>query len=525
MSEPPPLLLRRVRRPGSDDLLDVLIADGRVARIAPTGTVDCSIAGTPAEPTAAALPTAEQVDADGAVLLPGLWDSHVHFRQWALRRERLDLTRAASAADVLQIVRAATDDSTTSDPLVGYGFRDATWPQPPTQESLDRAAGGRPVVLIAWDLHCAWLSTPAARWLGVHPDPDGVVREAEWFATSRSLDSQTENLERTDAGPLRRAADAAAARGVVGIVDLEMADNLATWPGRIAAGVRSLRVRAGFYPDRLDDVIDAGLRTGEILPGTDGLVTVGPLKIIADGSLNTRTAYCRHPYAGHLAEPHLAGDVPGEHGHLEYDVDALVGLISRARRAGLGTAVHAIGDAAVTAALDAYANARSAVGNPGLPATIEHAQLVHPTDLPRFAQLGVAASVQPEHAMDDRDIAEEYWPDQTGRAFALRSLLDAGAGLRLGSDAPVAPLDPWAAIAAAVTRGRDGRAPWHPEQRISAREALSASTGRSGLDLRAGDPADLVLVAEDPLRTDPDALRGTDVLATLLGGRWTHRAL
>ncbi|SEE87256.1 amidohydrolase [Ruania alba] len=500
MSEPP-LLLRRVRRPGSDDLLDVLITDGRVARIAPTGTVDPS-SSSPVEP----------IDADGAVLLPGLWDHHVHFRQWALRRERLDLSQATDARAVLDLVRA---QPRLDEPLVGYGFRDATWPEPPTQEALDAVAGDRPVVLIAWDLHCAWLSTAAARWLGVHPDPDGVVREAEWFTTSRRLDEAGQG-EQSDVGALRRAADAAAARGVVGIMDVEMADNIATWPERIDHGVDALRVRAGFYPDRLDAVIDAGLRSGDALNAA-GLATVGPLKVIADGSLNTRTACCRDPYSG------LVAGHDGEHGdvgHLEYDVDTLTDLVTRARDAGLSTAVHAIGDAAVTAALDAYA--ASAAPAPALTSTIEHAQLVHPDDLPRFAALGITASMQPEHAMDDRDIAEEYWPGRTQWAFPARSLLDAGASITLGSDAPVAPLDPWAAIGAAVTRTRDGREPWHPEQRITLAEALTASTATRGT-VHEGDVADLVLVAQDPLRCDPSALRTMEVLGTLLGGRWTHR--
>ncbi|UFU06923.1 amidohydrolase [Ruania halotolerans] len=510
MSEPP-LLLRRVRRPGSDDLLDVLIADGRLARIAPTGT-DL----TSASASRRLESTAQPIDADGAVLIPGLWDAHVHFHQWALRRERLDLSQAEDAGAVLDVVRS---HSRQDAPLVGYGFRDATWPEPPSQAGLDAVAGERPVVLIAWDLHCAWLSTAAARWLGVHPDPDGVVREAEWFAASRRLDAATDS---DDVGAAGRAATAAAARGVVGIVDLEMADNLAIWPERIARGVDTLRVRAGFYPDRLDAVIRAGLRSGDVLDRL-GLLTVGPLKVIADGSLNTRTAYCRDPYEAPLPkEPQEHASTDGVHGHLEYDVAALTHLIARARSAGLGTAVHAIGDAAVTAALDAYAAARPTAGQvPGLPASIEHAQLVHPDDLDRFAELGVTASVQPEHAMDDRDIAEEYWPGRTGWAFPVRSLLDAGARVRFGSDAPVAPLDPWTAIAAAVTRSRDGRPPWHPEHRIAPAQALAASTATRGL-LRPGDVADLALLDEDPVRCDPAVLRTMGVRGTLLGGRWTH---
>jgi predicted amidohydrolase YtcJ len=124
--------------------------------------------------------------------------------------------------------------------------------------------------------------------------------------------------------------------------------------------------------------------------------------------------------------------------------------------------------------------------------------------------------------MDDRDVADRYWEGRTDRSFALRSLLDSGAKLRLGSDAPVAPLDPWVTLAAAVGRARDGREPWHPEQSITAAEALDASVDSR---VAAGEPADLVVVDRDPLDTPPDRLRDMPVSATLVAGRFTHSAL
>src|SRR5690606_11885155 len=151
---------------------------------------------------------------------------------------------------------------------------------------------------------------------------------------------------------------------------------------------------------------------------------------------------------------------------------------------------------------------------------MEHAQLVRGEDLERFAALGVAASVQPEHAMDDRDVADHYWAGRTGRSFALRSLLDAGAQLLLGSDAPVAPLDPWTTLNAAVTRARDGREPWHPEQAISVAEGIEASI-HTVIDV--GEPADLVAVDRDP--HDPANLAGMPVALTLPAGPPTHTTL
>jgi predicted amidohydrolase YtcJ len=238
-----------------------------------------------------------------------------------------------------------------------------------------------------------------------------------------------------------------------------------------------------------------------------GLLAVGPFKVITDGSLNTRTAFCVDEYPG------LEGQ-PNSRGVLTVPSSELVPVLRRASAAGLLPAVHAIGDEANRLALDAF----ETVGTGG---RIEHAQLLRDADVARFAALGVTASVQPEHAMDDRDVADRFWTGRTRRAFTLRSLLDAGATVTLGSDAPVAPLDPWITMAAAVWRSRDGLPPWHPEQRISVDEAITASThGRPSV--AAGDVADLCVVDLDPLTASAEQLRAMPVSATMLGGRWTH---
>ena len=205
--------------------------------------------------------------------------------------------------------------------------------------------------------------------------------------------------------------------------------------------------------------------------------------------------------------------------------------MTRAHEAGLECAIHAIGDAAVAEVLDAFERS-------GARGAIEHAQLARLEDLPRMARLGVRASVQPAHLLDDRDTSLLLWPDRMDRAFAFGSMRDAGVELRLGSDAPVSPLDPWLAAAAAVHRSADEREPWSPREALTVTEALAAST--DGITtLEAGGPGDLVLLDEHPLRgsshlraggvtkgegSDEAAarLRDTRPVATFVAGLLTH---
>lgn len=486
-----PLTLRGARPYDGGAPIDLVLRDGIIAEIAPAGTARAD---------------GEVVDADGRWVGPGLWDSHVHFTQHVIRRRRLDLTETRSAADVLDIVRRArADGAPLSDGmLMGYGFRDGLWPVPASQAALDAVVPDIPVVLVSGDLHCGWMNRAAAARFGIELDATGLLREGPWIQLLHSFDQGAD----LPLSAYREAADAAAARGVVGIVEYENADNLTDWPERTAHGVDALRLDIAVWSDRLDGVIARGVRTGDIVDER-GLVRFGRLKVIVDGSLNTRTAWCWEPYPGmDPSHPHACGleSVP---------IPELRRLLQVADGGGIGAAVHAIGDRANTEVLDTF----EALGMKGV---IEHAQLVRDEDFSRFAPLGLIASVQPEHAMDDRDVADHHWAGRTARAFAYGSLHRSGAALLLGSDAPVAPLDPWISLSAATARSRGDREAWHPEQRLPLDVALAASA-RSTVAL--GQPADLVLTDRDPYASDRDELREMPVAATLLGGRVTWSRL
>jgi len=473
--------------PFGSDPVDVHLSDGRIADIAPAG----------------ALPHRGRVlDAAGCRVIPGLWDHHVHTVQWALVAQRVELGASASAAEAASRMRDAP--VLADGRRVGTGFRDALWPDAPDLETLDAATGEVPTYLINADVHSVWLNSAALRREGLPLTADGMLREAPAFEISRRLNA----VDPVEGDRLVEAAlRAAAARGIVGIVDLDMAWNAEAWSRRLDHGFDAMRIAFGVYPAQLERALTEGLSSGDALDRA-GLVRVGPLKVITDGSLGTRTAACSHAYPG---DPH-------NHGLLTVPPAELVELMTRATGGGLACAVHAIGDVANSHALDAFAVT-------GATGTIEHAQLVAHADIARFARLGVGASVQPEHAVDDRDLTDTIWASQTALAYPLRALADAGANLLFGSDAPVSPLDPWAAMAAAVHRTRDGRPAWRADQAVDAGTALAASTGGgsvTGCALDVGDVADLALVDRDPLTATEPELRSTAVHATLLQGRLTH---
>ncbi len=242
------LVLASVRQPGDASVRDLHIVDGVVARIG-TGVVPAG---------------ARVVSLDGRYVVPGLWDEHVHMTQWALHTNRLDLSAAGSAREAAAAVGLPARTGDPAVTSVGVGFRDALWPDVPTLDMLDDATGRQPTALISHDLHCVWLNTAAARRYGVEPDASGLLREEPAFALTRELGRLPDAV--VD-GWVRDAARAAAARGVVGVVDFEMTWNRDAWLRRIAGGFDSFRVEAGVYPQDLARAVREGLRTGD---GVDG---------------------------------------------------------------------------------------------------------------------------------------------------------------------------------------------------------------------------------------------------------------
>jgi predicted amidohydrolase YtcJ len=246
----------------------------------------------------------------------------------------------------------------------------------------------------------------------------------------------------------------------------------------------------------------------------DDYLRVGYLKVFMDGTLGSQTAFMLDGSGVRITSSAELADI-----------------VRHAAAAGFPVAVHAIGDGANREALDAFEATRDVWRPLGLRQRIEHAQLLAPEDAPRFGELGVAASVQFSHATSDRDLAERHWTGMTGRSYAWRSVLDGGALVVNGSDAPIEELDPWAGIVAGVLRTSDDRPAWHPEQAVTTEEALLATTvapawlagdERRRGKLLPGYLADLVVLDRDPLAVPSEELPEVRVIATMVGGRWTH---
>jgi predicted amidohydrolase YtcJ len=478
-------------------LSDVLVEDGKVTGVGEQLDRPASV---------------EEIDADGRWCIPGLWDQHVHLTQWTLTAQRLDLAGTRSPEQVLAAVGARVS-AASGQPVIGWGHRSGGWSREVTVAELDVISGETPVVLVSGDGHHAWLNTAGLHALGL-PAGNSVVRENEWFAAYPRLNALTGDRGAAPAA-FRDALNRAAALGIVGLVDFEFNAGLDEWTTRWTQGCDRLRIRWATYAGTLDDVVSAGLRTGDPLDD-DARLTMGPLKIISDGSLNTRTAWCGEPYA-------MADDLEYPYGRPNLTADELHDLLARAHAHGLAVAVHAIGDAAVRQAVDAFADT-------GARGSIEHAQLVRWEDVPRLAGLGLRASVQPAHLLDDRDVTEHTWPGRAERCFAFAWMLDAGVELALGSDAPVSPLDPWLAMAAAVHRSADERPAWHAEQALTPAQALAASVDGQPT-VGVGSRGDLVLLDADPLVTGATtaetatALRAMPVGLTVVAGAVVHTAL
>jgi predicted amidohydrolase YtcJ len=474
------VLIRNVVLTPGDCALDVQTVGGAIAEISPVQPNSRAIEG-------------DVLDGRGAALLPSFVDSHLHLTQWAASLSRIDVSGADSAVDLVDIL-ARSNERHGHGILRAQGFRDALWSDAPHKDLLQNALPGRRAAVTSMDLHTLWLSPSLLAELGID-HPTGVLRDHDCMEGLNALDKLADTDE-TDRATLAATAELAR-RGITAVTDFEYADNRAVWSRRSEIAAPAVDIDCAVWPEWLEHELVLGAATGDIFAEH---VALGPLKVMFDGSLNTRTACCHDPYPGGASTGLL----------LETPED-LHAMMARARGGGIRSAIHAIGDRANSLALDAF----ESVGGGG---RIEHAQQLLPTDVARFARAGVTASVQPQHAMSDRDVADELWGDRRSIAYPYRSLHRAGARLLFGSDAPVSPPAPLDAVADAVWRTDDERAAWRADEALALDVALTAACGgRAAVEV--GAAADLVLLAEHPALLVNNDLRAVEVRGTIRAGR------
>ena len=426
------------------------------------------------------------IDAGGAAILPAFNDAHVHFLMGSRSLGELDLHGIQTQEEIERRVTVHARDH--HEPwVVGRGWLYSAFPGGmPTVELLDRLVPDRPAYLESFDAHTGWANSRALAIGGIAER--SVLKEAAMERVTRHLPARTRER---DLGALRAGMRLAASRGIASIQEAGDGQNqLDLWNALRESGGLTLRVRLAFDLTPQTDVERCGPATAG-----DHWISTGILKAFADGVVESRTAAMLDPYAG-----------SDERGTPVWELDELAAAVRATDRRGWQVQVHAIGDAAIRMALDAFEGT-----TPGRRHRVEHVETPDPSDLPRFANLGVIASMQPQHS---KPPLTEVWrrtlgPERASRGWPWRELLASGARLAFGTDWPVVPLDPLASIAAASDVGRhDAIRAW------TSGGAYAEHADPEKGEVREGMLADLAVVD----------LEDSIVRATIVGGRVVYMA-
>jgi predicted amidohydrolase YtcJ len=471
-------------------------------------------------------PSTRVIEADGGTILPAFNDAHVHFLMASRSLDELDLFGAETQAEVERRIHAYADASRSAW-VLGRGWFYAAFPGGmPSIALLDELVPDRPAYLESFDAHTAWVNSRAREISGLGPGP-GVLKEAAMLDVTRNLPARTAEM---DMAALRAGMRVAAAHGIAsvheageGLRQLELYDALR---GRDQL---TMRVRLAFdmtpgleveeWERRLSEYEEAARsRVG------DAWISTGILKAFADGVVESRTAAMLAPYQG-----------SSERGAPLWASDELAHAVRAADARGWQVQIHAIGDAAIRQALDAFVGCEA-----GRRHRIEHIEAPAASDIARFAQLGVIASMQPQHAEPVKNLLE-IWapnlgPERAARGWPWASILRSGGRVAFGTDWPVVPLDPAASLYVAVNRQTQRGDPpggWLPNERLSFADAVAAWTSgaayaehaerRKG-SLEVGMLADIAVLDRDLATTPPAEIASIKVEATAVGGRLVYES-
>jgi predicted amidohydrolase YtcJ len=483
-------------------------------------------------------PEVTRIDGGGLTVLPGLIDAHAHVYEFGLLKARLDITGVPSVDDAAMRIRHYAEEHPRASWILGRGWNQVVWPvrEFPTAAHIDAVVSDRPVWLRRIDGHAGWANGPAMKLAGIDddtPDPVGgkILRDDNGHATGIFIDKAMGLIDRhlpeLDKDGYREAllnaVDALVAQGMTGVHD---------------AGIDLMNAEAYISladDDELDMRVYAMISdAGEVLDAIgkpvraygDDRLEIASVKLYADGALGSRGAAMIEPYS----------DDAENRGLSFWTQKELDGFVKKANDMGFQVGIHAIGDLGNRMALDAFDKVQQ--GKPSaFRNRIEHSQIIALEDIPRFAELGVIASMQPTHATSDKNMAEDrIGSDRIRGGYAWRSLLESGAVIASGSDFPVELSNPFHGLYAAVTRrDRDGEPEggWYPEQALTRAEALHSFTlaaayaanqeDRLG-SLEPGKWADFILIDRDYFAIPASGIDEIQVLQTWVGGEKVYDA-
>jgi len=477
----------------------------------------------------------EKQDMQGRTLLPGLTDAHIHIQHYALGLSKVDC-ETKTKEECLRRVAEHAQNTKPGEWVLGHGWQQNDWDGNfPTAAELDAVTPHNPVYLTAKSLHAAWVNTSALQMANIThdtPNPkDGAIqRDAGGRATGILLETAMALVHAAVPEPTIAEIEAAIEKaqptlwqvGLTGIHDFDRRESFMALQSLRKKNKLKLRVCKNIPVESVQQANDLGLRTGF---GDDWL-WIGSVKAFMDGALGPRTAAMFQPYENESENK----------GILNMDGEELFEYCRKAADVGLSMTVHAIGDRANHEVLNAFEQLRRYESKHNLPHLrhrIEHVQVLHPDDAQRLAKLKVIASMQPIHATSDMVAADRYWGKRSNLAYAWRTQLDYGAALAFGSDAPVESPNPFWGLHAAVTRQRADATPsaagWHPEQKLTLAEAITAYTFGAAFAANAEHRlgklsdnylADLIVLEEDPYKIAPANLLTINASAVMINGEW-----
>jgi predicted amidohydrolase YtcJ len=499
--------------------------------------------GSNDEILALAEPETNVIDLEGRLALPGLCDAHIHFYDWSIARRQVQLAGCAGKAEMLARIATRVEQTPPGQWIIGRGWNETGWPgRPlPTRDDLDSVTGpDRPAIFWRSDMHAAVVNSAALRISGItmstsdpeggvighDPAPSGGRGRPNGLLWELAINMVLPYVPKPTSAEVEDAFAGATAAlhrwGITAVHDQRMKDQddgpraLAAYQRLHERGELRLRVNCNLAVHDLPHLVALGLRTGF----GDDYLRLGHVKLFSDGTMGSQTAWMLAPYL--RPDP----DNTISHGVVLTPPEQMAADFRRAVAGGFAVSVHAIGDRANREVLDVFEEVDQAGTPLSIPHRVEHVQIIDPADLPRLAQLGLTASVQPVHVTEDMDMAELVLGERAARIYNFRSLAESGALLALGSDAPVADPNPFLGFHAAICRQRVERMPapaWYGNERLSLAQTVEGYTlgaaKAAGWDrvigsIIAGKRADLIVLDRNLFELVVAGVTGSEIVDT-----------